>query len=167
MWLKVTLNSLFLTRISSKSDHIFAFKLIKSSFACQIGVSSVRQQLIFYYNSFRRRCSTFDVFFVGINEIQQPINLFTASWILQCDVFFFFVWFNLIYRMRFVCCNEKTQTNDKNKNIEFETEKRKLREIKTKKMSFDMEVTFPLSQVRWQGFEQSRWREQSKEHNNF
>ena len=45
-----------------------------------------------------------------------------------------------------LCCNEKTQTNDKNKNIEFETEKRKLREIKTKKMSFDMGVTFPLSQ---------------------
>ena len=129
MWLKVTLNSLFLTRISSKSDHIFAFKLIKSSFACQIGVSSVRQQLIFYYNSFRRRCSTFDVFFVGINEIQQPINLFTASWILQCDVFFFFCLIQL-------CCNEKTQTNDKNKNIEFETEKRKLREIKTKKNVF-------------------------------
>ena len=28
------------------------------------------------------------------------------------------------FRIRFVCCNGKTQTNDKNKNIEFETQKK-------------------------------------------
>ena len=141
MWLKVTLNSLFLTRISSKSDHIFAFKLIKSSFACQIGVSSVRQQLIFYYNSFRRRCSTFDVFFVGINEIQQPINLFTASWILQCDVFFFFVWFNFAVM-------KKHKQMIKTKTLNLKLKKGSCEKLKQKKCLLIWGSPFPCLKIR-------------------
>ena len=41
------------------------------------------------YNSFRRSFSAFDVSFAGINEIRRAINVFTARWILQCNIFFF------------------------------------------------------------------------------
>ena len=50
-----------------------------------------------YYNSFIRRCSAFDVFFTGINEIRRAaINVFTTRLILKSNVFFFSfdsIWF--------------------------------------------------------------------------
>ena len=48
--------------------------------------------------------------------------------------------------MRFVCCNEKTLTNDKNKNIEFETQKKVAVRNQKKKCLLIWGVTFPLSQ---------------------
>ena len=69
--------------------------------------------------------------------------------------------------MRFVCCNEKTLTNDKNKNIEFETQKKVAVRNHKKKKSFDMGGHLSLVSrfgARWQGLERSGWRERSKEH---
>ena len=51
---------------------IFKFNLIHFCKNNQTIESKVR------LNSFRRRCSAFDVFFAGMNEIRRAINVFTA-----------------------------------------------------------------------------------------
>ena len=99
------------------------------------------------YNSFRRSFSAFDVSFAGINEIRRAINVFTARWILQCNIFFFsFDSICILECVLFVAMKKHKQMI-----------KTKTLNLKHKK-SWEIKTRFGAW---WQGFEQSVWREQS------